>query len=60
VRAWLSYDDGRTWTEVRLDRRHQATVHHQRGREFVSLRVRATDRDGNSVEQTVLRAYGVR
>jgi hypothetical protein len=58
VRAWLSYDDGRTWTEVRLDRRHQATVRHQRG--FVSLRVSATDRNGNSVEQTVLRAYGVR
>jgi hypothetical protein len=57
VRAWLSYDDGRTWTELRLDRRHQAIVWHQRG--FVSLRVQATDRSGNSVEQTVLRAYGV-
>ena len=57
VRAWLSYNDGRTWTELRLDRRHQAIVWHQQG--FVSLRVQATDRDGNSVEQTVLRAYGV-
>jgi subtilisin family serine protease len=57
VRAWLSHDDGRTWTELRLDRRHQAVVWHQRG--FVTLRVRATDRTGNSVEQTVLRAYGV-
>jgi hypothetical protein len=60
VDAWLSYDDGRTWTELRLDRRHQATVHHKHGNSFVSLRVRATDRDGNAVEQTVLRAYGVR
>ncbi|HEX6360576.1 S8 family serine peptidase [Actinophytocola sp.] len=59
VRAWLSYDDGRTWTEVRLDRRHAATVHHRRGG-FVSLKVQATDRAGNSVEQKVLRAYGVR
>jgi hypothetical protein len=58
VRAWLSYDDGRTWTSLSLDRRYQATVHHRRG--FVSLRVLATDRDGNSVEQTVSRAYGVR
>jgi hypothetical protein len=57
VRAWLSYDDGRSWTEIRLDRRHQATVHHRHG--FVSVRVLATDHNGNSVEQTVLRAYGV-
>jgi subtilisin family serine protease len=59
IRAWLSYDDGRTWTELRLDRHHAVTVHHRHGNGFVSLKVRATGRDGTAMAQTVLRAYGL-
>jgi hypothetical protein len=60
VQAWLSCDDGRTWTELRLDRHHRTTVHHRHGKDFATLRVRATDRQGNAVEQTVVRAFGWR
>jgi hypothetical protein len=59
VQAWLSYDDGRTWTRLALDRHHRATVHHPRGTGFVTLKVAATDQAGNTVEQTVTRAYGL-
>ena len=60
VQAWLSYDDGRTWTELRLDRTHRATVRHPHGEKFATLKVAATDQAGNKVEQTVVRAYGLR
>ena len=32
---------------------------HPRDGGYASLRVRAYDRDGNSIEQTVIRAYGI-
>jgi hypothetical protein len=60
----LSYDDGRTWqraglrevgdgsARVRLDAPRSAT--------FLSLRVHASDSQGNAVEQTVIRAAGLR
>jgi hypothetical protein len=59
VEAWLSYDDGQTWTKLPLTRHHQATIHHPRGPEFATLKVAATDHAGNKVEQTVTRAYGL-
>lgn len=31
-----------------------------KGAESVSLRVRAADRDGNGIDQTVLRAFGLK
>jgi len=33
---------------------------HPKGATFVSLRVRAADRSGNAVDQTVLRAFGLK
>ncbi|SNT50428.1 PA domain-containing protein [Actinacidiphila glaucinigra] len=56
----LSYDDGRTWRKAacgsdgrfRLDAPGKAS--------FVSLRASAKDSAGNSVQQTVIRAFGLR
>ncbi len=57
----VSYDDGRTWQPATTRRTgdhwtvgvsHPATGH-------ASLRATATDSDGNSVRQTVLRAYEI-
>jgi subtilisin family serine protease len=61
-KAWVSYDDGATWREVGVNHRGQAVIDHprlDRTNGFVALRVRASDNAGNSVEQTVLRAYGL-
>jgi subtilisin family serine protease len=51
-----SFDDGATWKPVRL-KDGAALVPHPAGGGFVSLRAKAADSDGNTVEQTVLRAY---
>jgi subtilisin family serine protease len=63
----VSYDDGATWTSVRTsssgDGSYAATIKHpplSRTAGAVSLRVRATDAAGNTVEQTTYRAYGLR
>lgn len=57
----VSYDDGATWQRLRLHRedvrRWTAGVNTPRTASFVSLRARAVDASGNSVEQTVIRAY---
>ncbi|WP_413806307.1 S8 family serine peptidase [Streptomyces sp. OE57] len=64
--AWASYDDGRTWKKVKLTRSgtgYEATVGHPplgATNGFVSLRVRAADADGNRIDQTVIRAYGLK
>jgi subtilisin family serine protease len=59
----VSYDDGKTWQRAPLagggDSRVAHLVH-PRTAGFVSLRATATDRAGNSVEETVIRAYAVR
>jgi hypothetical protein len=58
----VSYDDGKSWQQVRLDRNGaawQATVDHPRGAEFVSLRSTVSDKEGNKATQTVLRAYAL-
>jgi subtilisin family serine protease len=59
-----SFDDGRTWspTPVTLvgPTTATATVTHPSGARYVSLRANATDSDGNTVTQTVIRAYGSR
>ncbi|WP_184753619.1 S8 family peptidase [Streptosporangium album] len=65
VTAELSYDDGKSWKRlVLLPRgrdRYSTLVSHQASRgQYVSLRVTAKDAAGNAVEQTVLRAYGVK
>ena len=62
VDAWISYDDGDSWQRLSLrgsgDSR-SVTVRHPRDGGYASLRVRAEDRDGNTIDQTVVRAYGV-
>ncbi|WP_336245211.1 S8 family serine peptidase [Micromonospora andamanensis] len=55
----ISYDDGSNWHKAPLIRdgeRWHATVDNPPGG-AVSLRVKATDTDGNQVEQTTTRAY---
>ncbi|HEX2773010.1 MAG TPA: S8 family serine peptidase [Micromonosporaceae bacterium] len=56
----VSFDDGRTWTAVRVvghKGKRLALVKHPDRAGFVSLRAKATDTAGNTVEQTVIRAY---
>ncbi|MGW5723152.1 S8 family serine peptidase [Amycolatopsis sp. NPDC003865] len=65
VKAWASYDDGKTWRAVdvrRTGKSYEATIDHPSLRatnSYVALRVQATDNAGNAVDQTVLRAYGL-
>ncbi|MEU9703835.1 S8 family serine peptidase [Streptomyces sp. NPDC047981] len=67
MKLWTSYDDGAHWTEVprSASSGHGAyTFRADHGRAtaggHVSVRVRAWDTDGHSVEQAVLRAYGLK
>ncbi|SCL44764.1 Subtilase family protein [Micromonospora citrea] len=55
-----SYDDGRTWQRVELNRSGAGgilTVRHPATAGYVSLRARSTDSAGNTVDQTIIRAY---
>jgi subtilisin family serine protease len=58
----VSYDDGRTWKRVTVrgsgDAR-TAVVSHPATAGFVSLRATAADTAGNTVKQTVIRAYRI-
>lgn len=66
VTAWVSFDDGDSWTRayqrpvgragLAFVRVRPPADHHG----YVSLRVRAADRHGNTVDQTIIRAYGLR
>ncbi|HWO61290.1 MAG TPA: S8 family peptidase [Umezawaea sp.] len=53
----VSYDSGKTWWPTLLLGRSLVVVHHPPGATSVSFRARATDREGNTVEQTILDAY---
>ncbi|MET9677269.1 S8 family serine peptidase [Streptomyces sp. NPDC006482] len=59
-----SYDGGTTWTEARVSQQGgnwTATVNHTGATgKPVTLRTELTDANGNSVTQTVVRAYDVR
>jgi hypothetical protein len=61
LRVEASYDDGRTWTVAPVvlsdGDTGRAVLRHPATPGFVSLRVIAQDVDGNSVSQTVIRAY---
>ncbi|WP_018682973.1 S8 family peptidase [Actinokineospora enzanensis] len=52
-----SFDDGQTWVDVPVAD-GAATVTSPKGTRFVSLRAKAVDTAGTSIEQTVIRAYG--
>ncbi|WP_433433188.1 S8 family serine peptidase [Nonomuraea sp. CA-141351] len=54
----VSYDDGATWSPAQI-RNGQVTVNHPSAEGFVSLRAKAADTAGNTVEQTVIRAYRI-
>jgi hypothetical protein len=59
----ISYDDGKTWTPVTLRTDHGRTVavvRYPNRAAFVSLRASAADVSGNTVQQTVIRAYRIR
>ena len=67
VQAWVSFNDGGTWKQIDLvslgNGAVQATVQHPKLENTtgaVSLRVKATDTAGNSVDQTIIRAYGLK
>lgn len=67
VKAWVSFNDGGTWKKVDLAAQDagsfQATVKHPKLANTsgaVSLRVSATDTAGNSIDQTIVRAYGLK
>ncbi|MGW1717815.1 S8 family peptidase [Streptomyces sp. NPDC002156] len=59
LKAWVSYDDGTSWKEVKVSG-GKARFKAAKGAESVSLRVRAADKDGNQIDQTVLRAFGLK
>jgi hypothetical protein len=52
----VSFDDGQSWRSVAVRDGH-VVVKHPSGNGFVSLRATATDQAGNTVDQTVIRAY---
>ncbi|MFC7247122.1 S8 family serine peptidase [Catellatospora aurea] len=57
----VSFDEGKSWRAVRVTGRGDAyTAHIPAGTGHVSLRTRATDGVGNTVTQTVVRAYDLR
>ncbi len=63
LRVDVSYDDGQTWRRVTLlgsGSKRFALVSHPAGEGFVSLRAAATDSKGNTLEQTIIRAYALR
>ncbi|WP_199716590.1 S8 family serine peptidase [Micromonospora musae] len=64
VRLEVSYDDGAHWRTQSVRRSKDgswtAALNAPKGASYVSLRARATDGSGNSVDQTVIRAFGVR
>jgi hypothetical protein len=67
MQAWASFDDGQSWRQVALvangNGRMLASIQHpaaDRTSGAVSLRVEATDAAGNRIDQTLIRAYGLK
>jgi subtilisin family serine protease len=59
----VSYDDGATWKPtalVKVGERWHAVLAHPKKAKFVSFTASATDAQGNAVEQTIIRAYGLK
>ncbi|WP_416986365.1 S8 family serine peptidase [Streptomyces sp. T028] len=53
----VSYDEGRTWTAAKVVAGDRLSLKHPAEPGTVSLRAELTDRDGNTLVQTVERAY---
>ncbi|MER7440614.1 S8 family serine peptidase [Micromonospora avicenniae] len=64
VRLEVSYDDGAHWQKQSLTRTKDgswtAKLKAPKGASYVSLRAGAADGSGNAVDQTVIRAFGLR
>jgi hypothetical protein len=68
ARLWVSFDDGATWSRVSLVKdknaagRFSATVSHPKNaaQKYVSLKVEASDASGSRLDQTIIRAYGLK
>ncbi|MET7667801.1 S8 family peptidase [Micromonospora luteifusca] len=56
----VSYDHGRTWHRATVVGGQRALLKHPRGTGTVSLRAKATERGGNTVEVTIIDAYRLR
>ncbi len=54
----VSYDDGATWSRAKVHK-GEVTLRHPAAGGFASLRATSTDTAGNTVEQTVIRAYRI-
>jgi hypothetical protein len=62
VTAQVSFDDGATWQDAKvagLPGKQRVLVPHPDEAGFVSVRLTAADSAGNTVEQTVIRAYRI-
>jgi hypothetical protein len=64
LRVWVSYDDGASWSRAPLrpspDGGSLAKLEPPEGAEYVSLRASARFDAEHSVEQTLIRAYGLK
>ncbi|OLF12039.1 hypothetical protein BLA60_08405 [Actinophytocola xinjiangensis] len=66
LELWASADDGRTWQKIRTHQRDgefTGTIEHPSLRDStgaITLRAKAVDVNGNTVDQTIDRAYGLR
>ncbi|WP_216205596.1 S8 family peptidase [Amycolatopsis aidingensis] len=58
--AEVSYDGGQTWRPAGVLGNSQLVVQHPAGADTVSLRAKATDGNGNTVEHTIINAYKLR
>jgi hypothetical protein len=56
----VSYDEGKTWRAAEVLWNRAVKLDHPAGPGSVSLRAKASDRDGNTVEHTIIRAYKLR
>ncbi|MEU8082864.1 S8 family serine peptidase [Micromonospora sp. NPDC049101] len=59
----VSYDDGRTWKPAPVRETGAgwlADVHHPAGAGYATLRAYAVDQSGNTVRQTIVRAYRIK
>ncbi|MFG1706621.1 S8 family peptidase [Nonomuraea sp. M3C6] len=57
LRAEMSFDDGKTWANAPIHGGHIIPPRHPANPGAISLRAMAEDDRGNTVEQTIIRAY---